>query len=111
MRNNFFIIGNMNSLYLLVYLGKDLSTAFSAQTLLAGLSGGVCFFMFGVLSKDSIAAITVGNGLLAIATYFLLVGGLMDPNKPVTWSQLCSQLITCGRARSDTTDLREPLLK
>ena len=45
----------------------DLSTAFSGQTLLAGISGGVVYFLsFGVLTKDSVAAITIINSITGI---------------------------------------------
>jgi len=93
--------------------GKDLSTAFSAQTLLAGMSGGICFFLFGVLSKTSIAAITVGNGVLAILCYGVLVSGVVDANQPVTWSELGKGLMhlwigwfcCCCTKRQDRSDL------
>jgi len=80
--------GSCRAVYAQMFAGKDLSTAFSAQTLLAGMSGGICFFLFGVLSKTSIAAITVANGICAIVCYGVLVSGIIDSNQPVTWSQL-----------------------
>ena len=41
-----------------------LSTAFSGQTLLAGVSGGIVYFLsFDVLTKDSVAAITIVNSV------------------------------------------------
>ena len=106
---NVFIL--IHNTYVNTVLGKDLATAFSAQTLLAGLSGGVCFFLFGVLTKDSIAAITVGNGILALSTYFVL-SFVIDPNTPISWSALLKRCCCgCFGAKHDFEGgISEPLV-
>eukprot|EP01039_Chlorochromonas_danica_P008352 gene8352-9206_t len=79
--------GSCRAVYASMFTGSDLSTAFSGQTLSAGFSGGICFFLFGVLSRQGIASITIGNGVLALLTYFILMF-CVDPKKVVSWSDL-----------------------
>lgn len=78
--------GSCRAVYAQLFTGKDLSTAFSGQTLLAGFSGGICFFLFGVLSRTGIAAITVANGVVAIAFYFWLIN--LDVHQVISWNRL-----------------------
>ncbi|RYH30781.1 hypothetical protein EON65_04150 [archaeon] len=85
--------GSCRAVYASMFAGKDLSTAFSGQTLSAGFSGGICFFLFGVLTRQSIALVTIVNGLVAISCYFVLMYGV-DPYSPVSWSTLCSYRCT-----------------
>jgi hypothetical protein len=82
--------GACRAIYAEMFTGEDLSTAFSGQTLCAGFSGGVCFFLYGQLQKESIAGITVANGLLAVLTYGWLMK--MNYNKPIPWSSVCSSV-------------------
>jgi hypothetical protein len=78
--------GSCRAVYAQMFTGRDLATAFSGQTLLAGFSGGICFFLFNELTKTSIAAITVLNGIIAIIFYFILMS--IDSTHPVSWFQL-----------------------
>lgn len=83
--------GSCRAKYASMFTGKDLTTAFSGQTLSAGFSGGICFFMFGVLNRTSIAAITIINGIAAVGCYFILMYGV-DSTKRVSWSQVCASV-------------------
>lgn len=85
--------GSCRAVYAKMFTGDDLSTAFSGQTLSAGFSGGICFFIFGFISKDAISWITIGNGILALCSYFILMY-LVDPCQKLSWRDLCSVL--CG---------------
>jgi hypothetical protein len=80
--------GSCRAVYAQMFTGEDLSTAFSGQTLSAGFSGGICFFLFGVLNQMAIASITIVNGLVAIATYSVLMYGV-EPTKRVPWKAIC----------------------
>lgn len=95
--------GSCRAVYASMFTGKDLSTAFSGQTLSAGFSGGICFFLFGVLNRAAISAITVVNGLVAIASYFVLMYGVKDATKPLKWSKLCAAVCCalCLRSEND----------
>ena len=77
--------GSCRAVYASFFQGKDLMTAFSSQTLSAGFSGGVCFFLFVCLDRVSIASVTIVNGCVALAAYGYLTQGL-DPYKPQSWS-------------------------
>lgn len=104
--------GSCRAVYASMFVGKDLSTAFSGQTLSAGFSGGICFFLFGVLNRQSIALVTIVNGFIAIACYFVLMYGV-DPFQPVPWSTLltCKCTGRAPRRQSDTSssDVYTPL--
>lgn len=68
----------------------DLSTAFSGQTLLAGISGGVVYFLsFDVLTKDSVAAITIINSVAAFVLYAILMSYGDRMFKPIPWPCFC----------------------
>jgi hypothetical protein len=96
--------GSCRAVYAEMFTGQELSTAFSGQTLLAGFSGGLCFFLYSLLSKASIASITIGNGILAIVAYGVLMS--VDYRQPISWSQLC--VLLSGRAlqAKDTKDTK-----
>lgn len=64
---------------------EDLSTAFSGQTLLAGISGGVIYMSCGVLTKDSIAAITIINSIAACVLYAILTSYGDKMYQPIKW--------------------------
>lgn len=81
--------GSCRAVYAGMFSGEDLSTAFSGQTLSAGFSGGICFFLFGVLDQTAISAITIGNGLVALASYGVLMS--VDSSRRLPWSALCSR--------------------
>jgi hypothetical protein len=82
--------GACRATYANLFKNDELAAAFSGQTLLAGFSGGICFFLYHVLDKEAIAGITVANGLLALLTYQLLA---MHPynDSPIPWSYLFSR--------------------
>ena len=63
------------------------SSFFLGQTLAAGLSGGICFFIFGALLRTSIGSVVVVNGVLAIASYAVLMG-MVDRNQLTSWGSL-----------------------
>jgi hypothetical protein len=67
--------------------GDSLAAAFSSQTLLAGLSGGLAYFIFSGLDRKTIGTITVINGVAALTGYQLLV---MHPGSAsrLSWSSL-----------------------
>lgn len=79
--------GSCRAVYASMFKGKDLSTAFSCQTLSVGFSGGICFFLFSVMKRQDIAGITVANGLLAIGAYFIIMF-MVDPNEVLPWRTL-----------------------
>lgn len=84
--------GSCRAVYAEMFTGRDLSLAFAAQTLLAGASGGTCFFMYGLLDKNSIGLITVMNGIVAIACYKILLG--FDYTLPMKWENLARSFCT-----------------
>ena len=86
--------GACRAVYAEFFTGPELSTAFSGQTLLAGLSGGLCFFAYSSLSKNMIALITVMNGLIALGSYSVLLK--MNYLQPISWRTLWYQLICRG---------------
>eukprot|EP01031_Cornospumella_fuschlensis_P032235 gene32235-38990_t len=100
--------GSCRAVYASMFSGKDLSTAFSGQTLSAGFSGGICFFLFGVLNRQSIAGVTIVNGVVAIACYFVLMYGV-DPFSPVPWSALCGCKRSAAPQQSGSSDYYTPL--
>jgi hypothetical protein len=81
--------GSCRAVYAKMFTGQDLTTAFSGQTLSAGFSGGICFFLFGVLTRDAIAGVTIVNGFGALGTYFILMYGV-NSMRQVPWSEVCS---------------------
>lgn len=89
--------GSCRAVYASMFTGKDLTTAFSGQTLSAGFSGGICFFLFGVLNRTAIAAVTVVNGVVALLAYFVLMYRV-DPLQPASWSQVCAAACCFCRA-------------
>lgn len=93
--------GSCRAVYAAMFTGNDLSTAFSGQTLSAGFSGGICFFLFGILSRTAIAGVAIINGIVAILAYFILMY-VVDPTKPLPWSQLL--LCKEGEKRYEVTD-------
>ena len=84
--------GACRAVYASLFTGPDLSTAFSGQTLLAGLSGGICFFAYGMMSREMIAAITVVNGFLALACYALLLS-VSKMYEPLPWRALWRHIL------------------
>ena len=104
--------GSCRAVYAELFVGNDLSTAFSAQTLLAGFSGGICYFIYGDLTRDAIASITIVNGILALVMYAILLR--TDYHRPVTWSDLCKSLFKCSLPcyvnKDETTSLRTALV-
>lgn len=58
--------------------GPDLSTAYSAQTLLAGVSGGMTFFVIGDggVSSATLGLLLVVNGVVALLFYHMLLFAL-----------------------------------
>jgi hypothetical protein len=99
--------GSCRSVYAEMFTGEDLATAFSGQTLSAGLSGGICFFIFGTMRKDGIASVTISNGVFAIACYFVLMFAI-DPKIPISWSRTLAAIVKrtgcAGPSRSLLTD-------
>jgi hypothetical protein len=89
--------GSCRAVYAGMFTGDDLSPAFSAQTLSVGFSGGLCFFLFSVLSKNSIAGVTVANGLVALCTYSVLMYAV-DAKVPLPWGSLLG--VCCCRPGS-----------
>jgi hypothetical protein len=89
--------GSCRAVYAELFIGKDLSTAFSAQTLLAGFSGGICYFIYGQLSRKAIAMITVVNGIVAIVFYALLL--TMDYHQPQSWHALGVRLVEISQGK------------
>lgn len=78
--------GSCRAVYANMFAGDDLAVAFSTQTLMAGFSGGLCYFLYGVISKEAIALITMGNGILALTTYFILISH--DSKSKLPWKTL-----------------------
>jgi hypothetical protein len=103
--------GSCRAVYAEAFKGGDLSTAFSGQTLSAGLSGGICFFIFGYFSRYAIGSITVVNGLVAISCYFVFMYGI-DSSVPTKWSALCTATKITENASSSThhSSIKSPLL-
>jgi len=99
--------GSCRAVYADLFSGEDLSTAFSGQTLLAGFSGGACFFMYGWLQKESIATVTMVNGVLALVAYALLMR--LDSSVPVTWSTAFSTMFSWLRPSDLRPSARIPL--
>ena len=101
--------GACRATYAELFAGDHLSTAFSAQTLLAGFSGGVCFFCYNNLSGFTIGMITVANGATALLTY-----GIMISHKQflevIPWSNLC-ELSTNRHYHRQNHDELVPLLR
>lgn len=95
--------GSCRAVYAELFVGPDLSTAFSAQTLLAGFSGGICYFIYGALSRDAIALITVVNGIFAIILYGMLL--TLDYNRPQSWGDLYRSLTRCMGSRVRYTEV------
>eukprot|EP01038_Epipyxis_sp_PR26KG_P007170 gene7170-9773_t len=89
--------GSCRAVYAQMFAGKDLGTAFSGQTLLAGFSGGTCLFLFGILDKHGIAAVTIINGTVAIICYGILMS--IDSRSPINWSRLCQHCFYCGYSK------------
>lgn len=87
--------GSCRAVYAGMFSGSDLEPAFSAQTLSVGLSGGICFFLFGELTKSSIAGITVVNGVAAVASYAVLMYAV-DAKTPLSWGALCGLCVCRG---------------
>lgn len=87
--------GSCRAVYAAMFTGNDLSTAFSGQTLAAGFSGGVCFFLFGILDRKAIGAITVVNGIMAVVSYFVLMY-CIDARTPIGWGPTITAILTCG---------------
>lgn len=87
--------GSCRAVYATMFTGNDLSTAFSGQTLSAGFSGGVCFFLFSILDRQAIGAIALVNGVLAIASYFVLMY-FIDSRKPIGWGATLTAIFTFG---------------
>jgi MFS family permease len=96
--------GSCRAVYADLFSGDTLMIAFSGQTLLAGLSGGVCFFVFSVLNKLEISYITIINGLFAILGYYIL-----DSLKksPYSWSRLCRCIFYRDKLFSSTRVIDE----
>jgi len=91
-----------------MFTGDDLSTAFSGQTLAAGLSGGVCFFVFGTLVRSSIGGVVIGNGVLAIASYTVIMM-MVDRNRVTSWGSLLTCRFNDPEDEHDYTMLEQPL--
>ena len=101
--------GACRAVYASLFAGLDLSTAFSGQTLLAGMSGGICFFAYGYMTREMIAAITVVNGCLALACYALLLS-VPKMFEPLPWDTLWRHLLFvagCQRSEEDVKGYRE----
>ena len=79
--------GSCRATYAQLFTGENLSTAFSSQTLLAGFSGGVCFFLYNYFTGFAIGMITFVNGALALVTYALMISR-KDFLHPIRWSEL-----------------------
>jgi hypothetical protein len=91
--------GACRAVYAELFSGPEMSTAFSGQTLLAGLSGGICFFAYGAVSRDAIASVTVLNGVVALIAYSLLLS-MENILIPISWPELgrhTLNLLTCRR--------------
>jgi hypothetical protein len=101
--------GACRAVYADLFQGDTLSIAFSAQTLLAGLSGGVCFLLYDALSRPAIASITVANGVIAIASYALLLTH-DDMMKPIRWSHLFTRINPPLVNGGTSADVHSPLL-
>ena len=97
--------GSCRAAYAEMFVGKDLSTAFSGQTLLAGFSGGICYFIYGALNKDAIGMITVVNGIFAIISYYLLTS--LDYKTPQSYNNLYDLILIILRIKSDNKQLHK----
>jgi hypothetical protein len=85
--------GACRAVYAELFSGPDMSTAFSGQTLLAGLSGGICFFAYGALSRDAIAGAAVINGIVALLAYSLLLS-MENILVPISWPELGRHILS-----------------
>ena len=86
--------GVCRAVYTEMFTGDDLSASFASQTLLAGFSGGMSFFILGLKPYKSMALIGTMNGFLAIVCYHIIM--IKDHTKPLRWSSLF-----CGNGNSD----------
>jgi len=93
--------GSCRAVYAAMFTGEDLSTAFSGQTLAAGFSGGICFFVFVSLMRSTIGWIVVSNGVIAILAY-LIIMNMSDRNAAMPWSMLI------GRGGAGTLPHNQP---
>lgn len=80
--------GSCRATYAQLFTGENLSTAFSSQTLLAGFSGGLCFFLYDDFTGFAIGMITSVNGAIALASYTLMISR-KDFLHPIKWSNVC----------------------
>jgi hypothetical protein len=99
--------GQSRGVYAEMFSGDDLATAFSIQTMLVGLSGGICFFAYTMVSESTMSAIVVINGVVALASYALLLS-FKSISEPVTWPQLGEHvvgMINLGSSKSDYQDI------
>lgn len=83
--------GACRATYAELFAGEHLSTAFSSQTLLAGISGGICFFLFERFSGFSIGMIAVLNGALALVSYGTMISH-KNFHQPIGWTELFPSL-------------------
>lgn len=93
--------GSCRAVYAELFTGDDLSNAFSAQTLLVGFSGGICYFIYGILTRNAIAIITIVNGIVAMIFYFILIS--TDYHSSISWRELYNFILTstCRSLRND----------
>lgn len=92
--------GSCRAVYASMFTGEDLSTAFSGQTLAAGFSGGLCFFIFVNLMRTTIGIIVVVNGVLAVLSYFIIMN-MTDRNSIMSWSVLLGLSIIIPPSSTD----------
>jgi len=92
--------GSCRAVYASMFTGEDLSTAFSGQTLAAGFSGGLCFFIFIYLMRTTIGIIVVVNGVLAVLSYFIIMN-MTERNSIMSWSVLLGLSIIIPPSSTD----------
>lgn len=78
--------GSCRAVYAELFTGDDLGTAFAGQTLLGGFSGGICYFIYGSISRSAVASITFVNGFLAIVCYTIMLSS--DYHHILPWSDV-----------------------
>jgi hypothetical protein len=81
------IEGICRAVYADLFHGEALGPAYATQTLLIGFSGGVCFLLYGYISRIAIAGVTVVNGLIALLSYQMMISQ-HNHNDPIPWNQL-----------------------
>lgn len=93
--------GVCRAVYAEIFEGADLSAAYSAQTLLAGVSGGLTFFVIGDggVSPWLLGLLLVVNGIIAVFSYHILIYALPSFKKRMGYAEALLHVaayIGCG---------------